>query len=238
MRSLLSLRTVLLLVVALLLVLPATITAAQNDESWATYSEAMHSQLVGSSRDFPGLYFTDSYDYGRCDATNLPSSIYERVYYSDILDGLDYDVRDFIANDIASSYGHLPLQDNSLCSYFVVDFTAELGPTFAGTAVIQFESEDDASAAFDQVSSGLVRTGWLVQKGDDVDHDHTCATLVVQAPSLFMTPTAGLCGVLRDNAILIGATMLPVEAPEAALQNAVDLAQLMNKAYDEVDRPE
>lgn len=238
MRSMLSLRTVVLVAIALVLALPATISAAQDEASWDTYTDEMHSELVSSSGDAPGLYFTDEHDAGRCDATDLPSSIYEHIRWSDALYDVDDDIAEFIASDIASSYTHLPLQDDTLCAYFVVDFAAELGPTYAGSAMIQFGSEDAAKTAFTEVSNGLTRTGWQSQEGKGVDHDHTCATVVVQAPSLLMTPTAGLCGVIRDNVILIGANVLPVEAPEAALQNAVDLAQLMNDAYDEVDRPD
>ncbi len=42
----------------------------------------------------------------------------------------------------------------------------------------------------------------------------------------------------RDDALIVSYSTIGLPNPDAALMNAIDLANAMNDAYDQVDRPE
>ena len=77
----------------------------------------------------------------------------------------------------------------------------------------------------------MQRAGWQKQDVEGIDHDHTCLTLVQSGQS------QAVCYVLRDDAVIVTSSGLPLEAPDAVLMNAIDLAIFANEVYDEVARP-
>ena len=101
----------------------------------------------------------------------------------------------------------------------------------SGIVLTIYESKESADAAYDGITSGLLRAGWQSQDVDGIDHNHTCLSLVRDGGS------TAICYVTRDEAIITTYSFLPFEARDAVLLNAVDLAIFANSVYDEVERP-
>lgn len=110
-------------------------------------------------------------------------------------------------------------------------------PIAGGTAsamvlLAVFPSKDDADAAMENISGGLLRSGWSSQDGKGLKHNHVCLTVSYSSSS------EALCYMTRDDALIISYSTIGQPNPDAALLNAVDLANAMNDAYNQVKRPE
>jgi hypothetical protein len=82
------------------------------------------------------------------------------------------------------------------------------------------------------MSGGLLRSGWQSAEVDGLDHDHACVSLAQSESS------EATCYLTRDDALIISHSKVPVPTPDAALMNVVDLANALNDAYNQVDRPD
>ena len=89
-----------------------------------------------------------------------------------------------------------------------------------------------AMVTFADITQGLQRIGWQVEEVDGLGQEHVCLTLVVNETS------EALCYVVRDNSLIVGYSQLAVDAREAVLLNASDLARFVSAAYDEAEQPE
>lgn len=106
------------------------------------------------------------------------------------------------------------------------------GSASATVTLAIFPSKTDADAAMESMSGGLARSGWETEKGDGLDHDHACLT--VQHSDF----SEAVCYMTRDDALIVSYSNVGLPNPDAALANAIDMANAMNDAYDEVDRPD
>ncbi len=105
------------------------------------------------------------------------------------------------------------------------------GASNAWAVLAIFPSSEEASSGMANMSGGLQRSGWQLQDVDDLAHDHACLTLAQTERS------QAFCYVTRDDALILTYSSVFIPNPEAALLNAVDLANAMSDAYDEVVRP-
>jgi len=106
------------------------------------------------------------------------------------------------------------------------------GSAAASVTLAIFPSKDDADTAMENMSGGLLRSGWESQKGTGLKHNHACLT-IQHADS-----SQALCYMTRDDALISSYSSVGLPNPEAALLNAIDLANAMNDAYNEVERPD
>jgi hypothetical protein len=106
------------------------------------------------------------------------------------------------------------------------------GSASATVTLAIFPSKEDADDAMDSISGGLLRSGWESQKGKGLDHNHACLTIQHTEWS------EAVCYMTRDDVLIVSYSTIGLPNPDAALLNAVDLANAMNAAYNTVDRPE
>ena len=104
----------------------------------------------------------------------------------------------------------------------------------AGSGVAALVYDDGAAAGAEVAATidGLVRTGWQRTETDRIDGDHTCLTYTGAAG------VEALCFAQRDRVVIIGASALPTNAPEAVLMNAADLTQMGLLATRDLVLPE
>jgi outer membrane protein assembly factor BamB len=100
------------------------------------------------------------------------------------------------------------------------------------TTLLVLPSKDEADAAYAGFTGGLLRSGWQERDVEGIANNHACLVIVQNGQS------QGICYVTRDDVLIVSYSFVSVEAPDAALLNATDLARLMNSAYNEVERPE
>jgi hypothetical protein len=113
---------------------------------------------------------------------------------------------------------------------YPVDISAAKGDVSAIDALV-LGSTKVAEAATTQVVDALRRAGWQQHNVKCINHDHTCLTLQQGGQS------QAVCYVLRDDVVIVTSSALPLDAPEAVLTNAADLASFASGVYDEVARP-
>jgi outer membrane protein assembly factor BamB len=106
------------------------------------------------------------------------------------------------------------------------------GSASATVTLAIYPSKDDADSAMESMSGGLIRSGWESQDGKGLDHNHACLTI------RYTERSEALCYMTRDDVLIVSYSSIGLPNPDAALLNAVDLANAMNDAYDEVDRPD
>jgi hypothetical protein len=130
--------------------------------------------------------------------------------------------------DPAPSDPYLATDYNRGASY---DFSIVGGSASAWVALTIFPFSDDADTALQNLSGGLLRSGW--QTADvKLDHDHACLTVVHGETS------EAVCYLTRHDALIVSHSDVSLPSPDAALLNATDLARSMSEAYDQVDRPD
>src|SRR5690606_37167003 len=105
------------------------------------------------------------------------------------------------------------------------------GSASASVTLAIFPSKDDADSALDTTTAELARSGWESRNVEGLDHHHTC--LVAR----HVESSEALCYMTRDDALIVSYSSIWHPIPDAALQNAVDLADAMDNAYDAVDCP-
>ena len=106
------------------------------------------------------------------------------------------------------------------------------GSAGASVTLLIFPSKQDADTAMETMSGGLARSGWESRKGDGLKHDNACLTVVHSSSA------EAVCYVTRDDALIVSYSTINLPNPDAALLNAIDLAQVMSDTYDQVDRPD
>jgi len=95
-----------------------------------------------------------------------------------------------------------------------------------------FPSKADADTAMETMRGGLLRSGWESQKGKGLKHNHACLTVERSGSS------EAVCYMTRDDALIVGYSSVGLDNSDVALLNAIDLANAMNDAYDQVERPD
>ena len=106
------------------------------------------------------------------------------------------------------------------------------GSALALVTLAIFPSKADADTAMETMSGGLIRSGWESQEAKGLDHDHACLTIQHTEWS------EALCYMTREDVLIISYSHVQAPNPDAALLNAIDLANAMNDAYNQVDRPD
>ncbi len=106
------------------------------------------------------------------------------------------------------------------------------GSAGASVNLLIFPSKGAADTAMETMSGGLARSGWESRKGDGLKHNNACLTVV------HTSSAEAVCYVTRDDALIVSYSSISLPNPDAALANAIDLAQVMSDTYDEVDRPD
>lgn len=106
------------------------------------------------------------------------------------------------------------------------------GSASASVSLLIFPSKNDADLAMEMMSGGLARSGWESKKGKGLEHNHACLTIEYSSSS------EAVCYMTRDDALIVSYSSITLPNPDAALLNAIDLAQVMSDTYDEVDRPD
>ncbi len=182
----------------------AAATAEAIETSWENYSNQLGTALIDHSDSLPGLHIVSDGGGG---------------------DG------DFECGHPTYGNSRIPT-DYNRCYWYEAEMTGGNTDDWAWTAIGFYDSAEEVEAIYQEVSNGLIRSGWQSEDVDGLDHDHTCLTRVTGSS------TQAVCSVTRGNAIIVSYSYLSVPAYDAALQNAVDLANLMNDAYDQVNRPE
>ncbi|MEZ4499069.1 MAG: hypothetical protein R2839_03190, partial [Thermomicrobiales bacterium] len=115
------------------------------------------------------------------------------------------------------------------CARYLAFLSGGEGETWVALSVL--ESSSAANEAMETMHGGLIRSGWQPVDVEGLEHNHVCLTLVRGETS------EAVCYITRDDALIVSYSYLDVAAPDAVLLNAVDLARLMDDAYDAVERP-
>ncbi len=160
---------------------------------------------------------------------------WQNYFWTDIYDAFSTGVAEFPGmsvdrtSNIRIAESYVPGGYTQIAYYPV---PIEGGPASAMVLLAIFPSKDDADTAMENITGGLIRSGWETQDIKALDHNHICLTVEYSSMS------EALCYVTRDDALIISYSAITLPKPESVLLNAVDLVKTVDRAYDEVHRPD